>query len=93
MTNVQREGVSEATSIPERTNEFTGQYAAAVRQLAGSLGLPVLDLWTELQQHAGWQTKYLEDGLHFTAAGNAAVFELLLKKLREALPHLRWEDA
>ncbi|KAK9915119.1 hypothetical protein WJX75_004950 [Coccomyxa subellipsoidea] len=84
--------VSEATSIPERTNSVTSQYAAAAKQLAGDLGLPVLDLWTEIQKHKSWQSDYLEDGLHFTPAGNKAVFNLLLATLRESFPHLRAEN-
>jgi len=87
--NAQTNGDSEATSIPERTNEVTGQYAAAARQLAGELSLPVVDLWTEVQKHKGWQSEYLEDGLHFTPAGQKAVFDLLLDAIRKALPHLR----
>lgn len=81
--------MSEATSIAERTNSVTGQYAAAAKQLAGDLGLPVLDLWTAIQKHESWQSRYLEDGLHFTPAGNKAVFDLLLETLRGAFPHLR----
>lgn len=92
VVHAQNNGDSEATSIPERTNEFTGQYVAAARQLAGELSLPVVDLWTEVQKQKGWQSKYLEDGLHFTPAGQKAVFDLLLDAIRKALPHLRFVD-
>ncbi|BDA43364.1 Isoamyl acetate-hydrolyzing esterase 1 homolog [Coccomyxa sp. Obi] len=88
----QDEEVSEATSIPERTNSFTSEYAAAAKQLANELGLPVLDLFTEIPKQKAWQTEYLEDGLHFTPAGNKAVFDLLLETIRKDLPHLRAEE-
>ncbi len=85
---MQKEGDSEATDLPERSNATTGQYAAAVRRLGAELGIPVLDLWTDMQRQKDWP-ECLSDGLHFTPEGNAAVYELLQAKIDEALRQLR----
>ena len=53
-----------------------------------ALGAPVLDLWTALQREPGWEA-LLEDGLHFTEAGQRAVRDALLAFISERLPHLR----
>jgi hypothetical protein len=90
---MQTNGPSDATSITERTNAFTGQYAVKVKHLANELGLPVVDLWTEMQKQPGWQIEYLEDGLHFTSAGNKAAFDLLMDRLCTSMPHLRYEGS
>ena len=34
----------------DRTNAYTQQYAAGCKQVAEEFGLPVVDLWSELQQ-------------------------------------------
>ena len=81
-------GDSAAASLPERTNAAAGEYAAAVKQLGKELGLPVVDLWTDIQKQPLWQA-YLSDGLHFTSSGNTAVYHLVQAKINEALPHLR----
>ena len=85
---MQKEGNSEATDLPERSNATTGRYAAAVRQLGAELGVTVLDLWTDIQRRKDWR-ECLNDGLHFTPDGNAVVYELLQATIDEALPHLR----
>lgn len=47
------------TGLPERTNEAAGAYAKACIEVAGERGLPVVDLWTKMQQLADWKTAYL----------------------------------
>ena len=88
---VQTNGVSSNcnTELPERTNAVTSQYAAAGVKLARHLQLPYVDLWTELAKREGWETEFLEDGLHLTPAGNKAVFDLIAAKIHEAIPALR----
>ena len=81
-----------AIDLPERTNAVTGRYAAAVRKLGSDLGIPVLDLWTELQRQQSWES-YLSDGLHFLPSGSTAVYHLLQAKINEALSHLRYMTA
>ena len=74
----------------ERTNEVSGQYAAAAKQLAARLGVASLDLHTALQQTPGWQQLYLNDGLHLTEQGNGRVAELLADAIGASFPHLWW---
>ena len=81
-------GEQDAASLPERTNAVAGEYARAVKRIGEDLGIPVVDLWTNLQMQPLWQA-YLSDGLHFTSAGNAIVYQLVQAKINEALPHLR----
>lgn len=73
---------------PDRTNDYTGKYAAACRDLGKHLKAPVVDLWTRLQETAGWEELYLMDGLHLSPAGNQQVYKLLLETLLEAYPAL-----
>ncbi len=82
-------GEQEAARLPERTNAVAGEYAKAVKQLGEELGIPVVDLWSNIQMQPLWQA-YLSDGLHFTSTGNAAVYHLVQAKINEALPQLRY---
>lgn len=51
--------VENPTGLPERTNEAAGAYAKACIEVAGECGLPVVDLWTKMQQLADWKTACL----------------------------------
>ncbi|KAM7471297.1 hypothetical protein LguiA_009480 [Lonicera macranthoides] len=62
-----------AMEQPERTNKVAGVYAKKCIELAKELGLPSIDLWSKMQETEGWQKKFLSDGLHLTAEGNAIV--------------------
>ncbi|KAK9936545.1 hypothetical protein M0R45_013381 [Rubus argutus] len=68
---------------PERTNEAAGAFAKACVAVARESGLPVIDLWTKMQQFPGWQKDHLRDGLHLTPRGNRLVFEKVVAKLRD----------
>ncbi|GJP35976.1 hypothetical protein CLOM_g20517 [Closterium sp. NIES-68] len=69
---------------PERTNEVTGKYAGAVREVAEACGgVPVIDLWTVLQQQPHWQS-LLSDGLHLAPGGNKVLFEQLSALLQSS---------
>lgn len=70
-----------AVELPERTNETTGTYAKCCIEVATASGVPVIDLWSRMQETVGWQQKYLSDGLHLTPEGNALLFEELVKRL------------
>jgi len=48
-----------ATKIPERTNEVTGQYANACVEVAKEMGVWYINLWSKMQETDGWQTKFL----------------------------------
>jgi isoamyl acetate esterase len=73
--------------LPERTLEVSGAYAAACKEVALSLGVPAVDLWTALQREADWPT-LLSDGLHFAPAGSAKVGKLVLNNILETYPEL-----
>jgi hypothetical protein len=45
--------------LPERTNEAAGAYAKACVSAAEECGLPVVDLWTKMQQLPDWENVYL----------------------------------
>ena len=48
---VQRLGGASAAAMElDRSNAFTQQYAVACKEVAAELGLPVVDLWTSMQQ-------------------------------------------
>ncbi|KAJ1393994.1 SGNH hydrolase-type esterase domain [Sesbania bispinosa] len=69
--------------LPERTNEAAGEYARACIAVGGECEIPVVDIWTKMQQFPDWRRDYLSDGLHLTQGGNQVVFEELIRKLRD----------
>ncbi|KAK8503983.1 hypothetical protein V6N13_092792 [Hibiscus sabdariffa] len=71
------------SGLPERTNEAAGAYGKACVEAAGECGIPVVDLWTKMQQYPDWSKAFLSDGLHLTGEGNKVVFEEVMKKLNE----------
>ncbi|KAL5772276.1 hypothetical protein ACOSP7_011876 [Xanthoceras sorbifolium] len=75
--------VENPLGLPERTNEAAGAYAKACIEVAGERGIPVIDLWTKMQQFPDWQKVCLSDGLHLNQTGNKVVFEEVVTKLRE----------
>ncbi|XP_024029273.1 GDSL esterase/lipase At5g45920 [Morus notabilis] len=75
--------IENPSNEPERTNEAAGAYAKACVKLAGECGIPVIDLWTKMQQFPDWKNACLRDGLHLTRSGNEIVFEEVVKKLAE----------
>lgn len=88
---MQRSGTARTeTTLPERTNDFTAGYAAAVVELGEEVQLPVVDLWTSMQAQPDWQNLYLCDGLHFTPAGNQFVYRQLQPVIDKAYPSLRY---
>eukprot|EP00611_Tribonema_gayanum_P026223 TRINITY_DN6178_c0_g1_i1.p1 TRINITY_DN6178_c0_g1~~TRINITY_DN6178_c0_g1_i1.p1 ORF type:complete len:281 (-),score=98.44 TRINITY_DN6178_c0_g1_i1:605-1447(-) len=73
----------------DRSQEHTLQYARACLALAHDMGVPAVDLHTALgggdQELAD---KYLHDGLHLSAEGNAVLFKELQRTILAAYPHL-----
>ena len=82
-----------ATGVLERTLELSGQYAAAVKEVANVMGIPFLDLWTTMQftsegeGRRGW-SDFLSDGLHLSAKGNMFVGKSLVTLIDEVVPDL-----
>ncbi|CAI5509960.1 unnamed protein product [Closterium sp. Naga37s-1] len=65
-------------------NVVTGKYAAAVGEVAEACGgVPVIDLWTVLQQQPTWHS-LLSDGLHLAPGGNKVLFEQLSSLLQSS---------
>lgn len=75
--------VENLSGLPERTNEAAGAYAKACVEVAAECGIPVVDLWTQMQYFPDWQKTYLRDGLHLTPSGNRIVFEEVVKILSD----------
>ncbi|XP_039068392.1 GDSL esterase/lipase At5g45920-like [Hibiscus syriacus] len=75
--------VENPLGLPERTNESAGCFAKACVETAVECAIPVVDLWTRMQQYPEWHKAYLSDGLHLSQEGNKVVFEEVLKKLNE----------
>ncbi|PIN23533.1 Isoamyl acetate-hydrolyzing esterase [Handroanthus impetiginosus] len=73
-----------ASELPDRTNEVTGIYAEQCVSLAREFGLPLINLWSKMQETVGWQKKFLSDGLHLTPEGNAIVLQERHKIFDEA---------
>jgi lysophospholipase L1-like esterase len=90
---VQIHGVVPKAETPERTNENTQKYAEACKSVGAAFDLPVLDLWTLMQQPSDWETALLSDGLHLTPEGNEFLFNNLLQLINESIPQLKYVPA
>ncbi|KAJ0083045.1 hypothetical protein Patl1_10571 [Pistacia atlantica] len=75
--------VENPMGLPERTNEAAGAYAKACVEIATECGIPVIDLWTKMQQFPDWEKTHLRDGLHLAQTGNRIVFEEVVAKLKK----------
>ncbi|TKY71809.1 GDSL esterase/lipase [Spatholobus suberectus] len=58
--------VDNPQGLPERTNEAAGEYARACIAVAGECGIPVVDLWTKMQQFPDRKKDYLSITQNFT---------------------------
>jgi lysophospholipase L1-like esterase len=78
-----------ATGILERTNENTGLYAQACREVATQEGLHCLDLYTDMQKADpdNW-ARFLNDGLHFSLQGHEFVGAAVLEAINSNFPDL-----
>jgi lysophospholipase L1-like esterase len=64
----------------DRDNEVTKTYAQAAIGVANRCGVPVVDLWTELQRalpEDGWKSS-LYDGLHIGPDAAEVLFKLIV---------------
>lgn len=74
-----------------RSNRNTALYAQRVRDVAGRLNVPLVDLFalTDVQEEQAEQPNpYLSDGLHLSPAGNLLLYRQLLACIDQHLPHL-----
>jgi lysophospholipase L1-like esterase len=83
---------SKGPSDPSRLNTVTGQYAAAMIEVAVELGLPYVDNWNSLQQQAkadgAGLDDILSDGLHLAPAGQEMLYNALLSTVKVSFPDL-----
>lgn len=75
------------SGILERTLENSGKYAQACKEVAESVQIPCLDLWTLFQKEKEW-SKFLNDGLHFSKDGHEFVLTKLLELIEVQFPEL-----
>lgn len=47
------------TGLPERTNSDAGAYAEACKSVAMENNLPVLDIWSKMQEFPHWEKTFL----------------------------------
>lgn len=78
---------------PDRSVENTHAFAQAVKDLGAARGLPVLDVWTAINDAAGREgfARYLSDGLHLTPEGYEIVSAGLKKTIEVHFPELHWD--
>ena len=74
--------------IPDRDLARTGAYAAALRNVAGEIRVPCVDLFNALMGTPGWEREYLSDGLHLTPAGYRAAYTHIAATIKENFPAL-----
>lgn len=90
LVGVQVQGQIEIAQTPERTNANTQKYVEACKAAGAELGVPVLDIWTKMQEQPEWETEYLSDGLHLTPAGNQFLFDNLQELINVSVPQLKY---
>ena len=92
---MQADGVTEANSVPERSNANTQQYAEACVDTGQALDVPVLDMFTQLpdRNSSDWAHRWLSDGLHFSPSGQRRVFELVSQSISSHFADLRLAPA
>ncbi|KAL5729950.1 hypothetical protein ACHQM5_002837 [Ranunculus cassubicifolius] len=73
----------DSSGLPERTNEAAHAYAKECVGVAAECGVPVVDLWSEMQLFRNWEKTLLSDGLHLTPTGNKIVFEQVVGLLKK----------
>ncbi|KAE8981026.1 hypothetical protein PR003_g24727 [Phytophthora rubi] len=73
--------------LVDRSNAVTSNYSQACVEIAGTLGIPVLNLNAHFNAMTE-STLLLQDGLHFNANGNKIVHELLRSKIKTDFPTL-----
>ncbi|KAF9585909.1 hypothetical protein BGW38_000099 [Lunasporangiospora selenospora] len=82
---------------PDRVNEVTREYAQACVAVAEELGLPVVNLWQEIQcqldhscpiQESVRPEDFLMDGLHLRRLGNDVLYKGILNAIALSYPTL-----
>ncbi|KAH3674890.1 hypothetical protein WICPIJ_009434 [Wickerhamomyces pijperi] len=77
-----------------RSNESNLKYSTAAKELASSLNVPFVDLYSEFKKFEKddkWK-ELLCDGVHFTGEGYKVLFNQVMAKIRESYPELAPEN-
>jgi lysophospholipase L1-like esterase len=77
-----------ATGVLERTLKNTGLYAEACKKTAKQFDLPIVDLYTSMQEATKDWGKFFTDGLHFSKDGHEFVELQIQKTIDTKLPSL-----
>eukprot|EP00527_Entomoneis_sp_CCMP2396_P008894 CAMPEP_0198145478 /NCGR_PEP_ID=MMETSP1443-20131203/23782_1 /TAXON_ID=186043 /ORGANISM="Entomoneis sp., Strain CCMP2396" /LENGTH=287 /DNA_ID=CAMNT_0043809143 /DNA_START=51 /DNA_END=914 /DNA_ORIENTATION=- len=77
-----------ATGVLERTLENTQNYVIACQEVAKEEDLPFLNLYQTMLDDGDDWGRFLNDGLHFSAAGHEFVGKAVVKAINEAFPEL-----
>jgi len=72
--------------VKSRDMEHTAMYAEASKEVANEMQLPVIDIFTKLQDEEGWMKSCLLDGLHLSASGMNRLYEELARMLDRMKP-------
>lgn len=51
--------MEDSSGLPERTNDSAGAYAKACLAVATGSNIPVIDIWSIMQQFLGWEKSFL----------------------------------
>lgn len=71
----------------DRDHKTTGIYANAAKEIANECNCPVIDLYNDMQKKESF-SDYLNDGLHFSSAGNDFMFKSLRGTIKKTFPEL-----
>jgi lysophospholipase L1-like esterase len=78
-----------ATGVLERTLGNTGAYAEACQQIANQLDVPLVELYTSMQEaKMDCWGEFFTDGLHFSKEGHDFVENQILRTIEAKLPSL-----
>ena len=67
--------------VKSRAMDHTALYAEACRAVAAEMRVPLVDIFTRLQEEPNWKKACLLDGLHLSANGMNRLYEEVAKTL------------
>lgn len=75
--------------VPDRLDSGAQKYAEAVRRVATTSGVPVLDVYTAMHEQKLPVGSFLSDGLHLNENGGELVANLVFELIESKFPSLR----
>jgi len=80
----------------DRLFDVTESYAEAVREVAASEGVAVVDIWSAVWEAAGKEERglgqYLADGLHLNGRGYEILYDALMATIAEEYPDVHYDN-